>query len=64
MQHYAHIHWADLTLQGAVCLTGYASIYQDGVICQYFQNSGNFHHLRVLFTICLLCHVIIKQQHS
>ena len=37
-------------LQGAICLTGCASVYQGGVICQYCW-SGNFHHLGVLFTI-------------
>ena len=60
-------HQADLTLQGAVCPTAYASIYQDGVVCQYFQNSGNFHHLGVLFPIWqihLLCYIIIMQHHS
>ena len=67
MWHYVHNHQADLTLQGTICLTGYASIYQDGVICQYFQNSSNFHHLGVLFTIWqihLLCYIIIIQHHS
>ena len=67
MQHYVYSHQADLTLQGAVCPTGYASIYQDGVVCQYFQNSGNFHHLGVLFTIWqihLLCYITIMQHHS
>ena len=67
MWHYVYNHQADLTLQGAVCLTGYASIYQDGVVCQYFQNTGNFHHLGVLFTIWqihLLCYIIIMQHHS
>ena len=67
VQHYVYNHWADLTLQGTVCPTGYASIHQNGVICQYFQNSGNFHHLGVLFTIWqihLLCYIIIMQHHS